>query len=141
MTYKRIYNYAIRQMKKHRQFIIYVLIGGIAAIIDFTTVFVLTSLLGIFYIVSVMLSYPLATFVHFIMNKKFNFRCTSRKVMRQFCIFIVINLVAMGLTIVIMYAMVEYLGMWYLLAKFIAMWIVVFYSFNMNRMFTFKVAA
>jgi len=134
------YNLAkkILSKKTNQQFILYFMIGSVAALIDFTLVFVFTSILGIYYLLSVVLSYPVAVSVHFTLNKKFNFKDTSKKVVKQFILFVSITLSSVVLTLIIMYFLVEFLGIWYLIAKAIAMVIVVFYTFNMNRVFTFN---
>jgi len=130
--------YVRKKIATQRRFILYVIIGGFAALFDLAIVFTLTSIVGIYYLLSVVISYPVATFIHFIMNKYLNFRNKSKKLMQQFLVFVAINLVSLTLTIIIMYILVEWFYVHYLLAKITAMIIVVFFSFNMHRVITFR---
>ncbi len=124
--------------KLRRLFLIYVIIGGISALVDFSILFILTSIIGVYYIFSAIISYPFGAATHFLLNKYLNFRKHDRKFVRQLLTYIVINVIGLGITLTIMYVLVEYFNLLYLYAKMIAVFLVLFYSFNMHRAFTFR---
>ncbi len=121
-----------------RQFIIYVLIGGISATIDFSVLFTFTSILGVYYIYSTIVAYPCGAATHFLLNKYFNFKRHEKRLINQVMTYVMVNFVGLCITLTIMYILVEYFGLLYLYAKAIAVFLVLFYSFNMHRAFTFR---
>jgi len=133
-----IFQKEILNNKVRRQFFTYIIIGGFAAFIDFALLFFLTSIMGVYYILSTTIAYPVGALTHFFLNKYLNFKIHDRNLIHQLLIYVIINIFGLGLTLGIMYIFVEFFNLWYLLAKVIAILIVVFYSFNMHKSFTFK---
>lgn len=122
-----------------RQFMMYTAIAGLAAIIELSLLYLLTSVIGIYYIISVIIAYPVAVATNFLLNKFINFKNRSRKVMKQVTIFIMINLGGLGLTVFIMYLLVEYLNIWYLLARVMCYAVTLLYSFTLHKHVTFRI--
>ena len=120
------------------RFIRYVVIGSIAASVNLAMMFILTSILGIYYMLSVFIAYPVGTFTHFFMNKYLNFKNRTTRPGKQLIVFWSINLSGLMMTAGIMYILVESAHIWYLIANVIAACIVVTYSFNMHKRITFR---
>jgi putative flippase GtrA len=52
--------------------------------------------------------------------------------------FIAINLGGLAITMTIVYCLVEYGAVWYLTARIISLFMVLFYSYTMHRTITFR---
>lgn len=122
-----------------RLFINYLFFGGIATVVDFGILYSLTEFLGIWYFFSAALSYIVGMFTNYSMNKYFNFRNRSKRIAVQFGLFMTVALIGLALNQVILYALVEMAGLWYMSAKVISVFVVVFWSFYGHKKLTFSI--
>lgn len=120
-------------------FFTYCIGGGMAFIADAILLYILTEYVGFHYLVSEFFAFICAASINYSFNKKFTFKNKSKKVIRQFTVFIIIAIGGLGLDLFILHTLVKKFGMWYMLAKVFAAGIVLFYNFTGNRLVTFKV--
>ena len=99
----------------------------------------LTEYMHVWYFISSALAYFSGMITNFTLNKIFNFANRSKKIVQQFSIFATVALVGLGINQLIIYSLVEYLGFWYMYAKFISVVIVMLYSFIGHKELTFKI--
>ena len=123
--------------KSIRLLIGYMICGTITTILDIGLLYLLTEFFNIWYFTSSFISYSIAIFVNFILNKNFNFKNKSKKVFLQFSIFFLIALVGLAINQLILYSFVEFFGIWYLSAKLLATLTVIMFNFFMQKHFTF----
>ncbi|KKU57459.1 MAG: hypothetical protein UX81_C0035G0001, partial [Parcubacteria group bacterium GW2011_GWA2_47_12] len=101
----------------------YLIAGGTSTAIDLGILYVLTEFAGWWYLVSATAAFIVAFFVSFILQKfyTFNNRDTSRKaVAMQGAFYFTLALTNLGINTILMYALVEWAGVWYFLAQIIA---------------------
>jgi len=120
-----------------RLFFGYVMIASIATVLDIVLLFTLTEYLHIWYFLSAFISYSTGMGINFSLNKYFNFKNKSLDILPQFGIFVTVALIGLGLNQLIIYSLVEFAGLWYMLAKLISICIVVSWSFYGHKRFTF----
>ena len=116
----------------------YVFYSGIATLVDFAVLYALTSAAGLWYFYSAAVAYAAGMTTNYALNKCFNFRNRSKEVVRQFGLFALVALVGLGLNQGIIYLLVEKAGLWYLYAKIVSVFIVMFWSFYGHKTLTFK---
>ncbi|MFH0846080.1 MAG: GtrA family protein [Patescibacteria group bacterium] len=121
-----------------RQFIVYGLVAIIPTIVDFSLVYSLTEFLNLYYVYSVVTAFIIASGVSYFVQKKITFKNKSHAYTPQYSVFIFVSLVSLFLNVVLISIMVEYLALWYLLAKAISQIIVSLWSFGANRFITFE---
>ncbi len=121
-----------------RLFIGYVWCFSVSTLIDFALLFTLTNQFHLWYFLSAFISYSSGMIVNYSLNKYLNFKNSSRQVFTQFSIFVSVALVWLALNQIIIYLLVEFAGVWYMLAKIVSICIVVLWSFTGHRKFTFK---
>jgi putative flippase GtrA len=126
-------------IKKRRLFLGYFIIGGVATIIDMGLLFIFVEYFKIWYIYSSIMSFMIAAIFNFSMNKYFNFRNKSNKIFVQFVMFALVALVGVILNTILLYILVEFVKLWYMIAKIITAAIVLFWNYNINKRFTFKI--
>jgi putative flippase GtrA len=128
-----------RPMGQNARYLLgYLLCGGCATFLDFSVFLVLTDYFGIWYFHANFVSYPLGMSTNFILNKVLNFRNKYRGYLRQFGIFVLIGLLGLVVNQWILYSLVESFGFFPLLAKAVALGIVVAWNFTANRYLTFE---
>jgi putative flippase GtrA len=116
----------------------YTLLSCIAAVVELSLLYVLGTVLGIQYLVAVVVAYVITNTMHFLLIKYYCFDNRSTDFARQVPTFIFVLLGALGLTMAIVYVLVEFAHIWYFLARIIALVLTLFYSYNMHKRFTFR---
>ncbi|HOF01075.1 MAG TPA: GtrA family protein [Spirochaetota bacterium] len=130
-------------------FILYVALAGVATIVDFTVLFIMTSVFNIWYLLSATISYFCGMLTNFTLNKIFNFKNKSKLVFRQFLLFSIVALIGLGLNNLILYLLVDvvkthiniapqYDEIWLFFAKCVSVFIVMFWSFLGHKKLTFN---
>ena len=130
----------ISQLLKNKSvllFIGYLFFAGIAALVDLGLLYALTEFFGIYYLLSAGISYCAGMLTNFSLNKFYNFRNKSKKIMHQFAVFLFVALIGLVLNQILLYLFVEYRALWYMLAKIITVAIVAIWSFIGHKKLTF----
>ncbi|MCR4965248.1 MAG: GtrA family protein [Bacteroidales bacterium] len=123
-------------IKKHRNFILYCLIGVLNTGVDFG-VFALLDHVGLHYIIAHVISYHCGIFCSFFLNRQYNFKVADKPVQRFFS-FYSASLVALVASAGLLYLFVSVFGMHHLLGKLIATAIIVVCQFLFVKHFTFR---
>lgn len=121
---------------KYKDFILYGLIGGLSAGLDFG-VYSLLCLLGMNYQIANVISINCGIFCSFILNRHYNFK-TKDKIAKRFLSFYIIGLFGLALTWLLLHFMVSMKGINKLIAKLITIFIVAIIQFFLNKFITFK---
>jgi len=121
------------------QFIGYVVVAGIATIVDIAILFSLTEFLYVWYFNAAIIGYLCGTITNFSLGKVLVFNNRNRAIFRQFGIFTAVALVGLGINQIILYGLVEFANFWYLWAKFVAIAIASIWSFTGHKHLTFKI--
>ena len=123
--------------EKIKLFFGYILFGGIAALVDLGGLYIFTEFFGLYYLVSATLSYIGGMITNYSLNKVFNFKNKSKKIAKQFGLFVFVALIGLGLNQLILWLLVEFAGLWYMLAKLISISLVMFWNFFGHKKITF----
>ena len=118
----------------------YLLAGGTSTAVDLGILYVLTEFLGWWYLASATAAFTLAFFVSFVLQKfyTFNNRDISRKaVATQGAFYFTLAAANLGINTILMYALVEWAGVWYFCAQIIAAVAIAVESFFMYRFVIF----
>ena len=121
------------------RFVKYCIVGLLGAVIDILVLYFLVKYANLNYLLAGSLSFVLAVINNYCLNKFWTFQNKSKKYFKQFSSFLLIALVGLILNIGIMYACVEFLNINYLTAKVLAIIIVTFWNFLMNKFWVFKI--
>jgi len=120
-------------------FVGYVILAGFATLVDLGLLYSLTEFFHIWYFYSAAFSYFVGMITNYSLNKYLNFRNKSKKIIPQFGLFATVALIGLGLNQLILYLLVEFAKLWYMFAKFIAIFIVMGWSFYGHKKLTFRV--
>jgi putative flippase GtrA len=113
--------------------------GAIGAGTNLLILYILTDLLHLYYVISVVISFIIATTVSFIMQKFWTFQDNSKEVVHsQALVFTVVAIINLFINTFIVYASVEFMGFHYLIGQVFASIIVAFESFFIYKIFIFK---
>ncbi len=108
----------------------FIISGGCAAVVNIILLYLLTEFAGMWYMISAGLAFVAAFLVSFFLQKYWAFRnvaaAGARIQMSQHLVSAVVNL---GLNLILIYTLVEYVGLWYILAQIISSALIAFESF------------
>ncbi len=116
----------------------YATISLFATIVDVLLLYALTEFLNINYLVSATISYCTGLLISFYLQKTYTFKEQhTKRIHLQFTKFTIISLIGLLLNLIILKVFVE-IGVWYIFAKIIAIIIVFFWNYLINKRITFK---
>ena len=99
-------------------------------LIDYGLLLALTELAGFHYLVSGALSFAVSVVVNYLLSMKFVYEARARENRTgEFITFVLLSLVGLLINQLVMWVAVEFLGIWYQLAKIGATAIVMVYNF------------
>lgn len=121
-----------------RQFLQYVVVGGLAFTADFLTLFALTRYAGFHYLVSATLGFLIGLAINYLLCVLwiFDYRSMSNKV-HEFVVFTAIGIAGLALNNGIIYALTEGAGVFYLQSKIVAAALILLFNFGLRRALLF----
>jgi len=102
-----------------RQFYYYCLAGVVGLILSTVLIALLTEKFNVYYMASAVFAYLVAITVSFFMNFFWTFQNSGEK-RKKYSLYLIINLFILFLDIVVLFALTEYIGIWYLGSQVIA---------------------
>lgn len=123
-----------------KQLFRYAFVGGIAFIVDYGALFLLTEYAHFHYILSASISFILGLITNYLLSISwvFNNRKLEKRYM-EFLIFAIIGIVGLGLNAAIMYVATDWCNLHYMISKIISTIIVFFWNFFARKFILFKV--
>jgi len=126
-------------LEKYKLIIKYIISGGTAASVDLACLYIFTDVLGVWYITSASLSFLIAYFVSFSLQKFWTFRDNGReKIYKQMSLYFMVGVTNLLLNALGMYLLVDGFGVMYLLAQIIMGALLGFSSFLIYKFIIFE---
>lgn len=117
------------------QFARFLVVGLISFAFDYGLYVVLFQYFGVQYIVASTISFALSLILNYVLTLKFVFEAKpGRNVVKEFAIYIGLNIIALGLNQLILFATVDGLGIDPLVGKLIATAVVLVYNFISRKL-------
>ena len=126
-------------MRIFKQLLKFGVVGGIAFIMDYSVLFICTEFLGIYYLVSSLISLLISTIFNYIASIRWVFDVNQEKSkQKNFVLFLVFSVIGLGLNQIIMWFGVDILHVYYMLVKIGATAIVMVFNFITRKIFLEK---
>lgn len=117
----------------------YLVVGGVAFVVDYALLVLLTELFAVDYLVSAVIAFTAGLAVNYCLCTTFVFSGRSLSNRRlEFAIFAAIGVIGLGLTELILWCGEEVLGIDYRIAKFFAVAVVLAWNFGVRRAVLFR---
>lgn len=117
----------------------YGIVGGIAFVVDYGTLWFLTDICHVHYLVSAAIAFIFGLACNYILSTRFVFgESRIRSAWAEFAAFAVIGVVGLALNELILYICQDLLGIHYMLGKLVSTVIVFFWNFLARRFLLFK---
>lgn len=127
---------SLRGGRTLREFMLYVVVGGICTLTDIAMLYMLTSVGGMHYLVSSSLSFTLGVVLNWILCRHFVFEFHRlQRQDKEFACYVLISIVGLVINVLLMWLFTNVLCTWYLYSKLMAAAITVFYNFFARKLF------
>ena len=124
--------------KLFNQLIKFGIVGGMAFLIDYSVLYLLTSLLGINYLISSTISFSISLIFNYIASIKYVFNTGHKQTIKDIILFVTLSIVGLGINEMVMFIGVEKIYINYLIVKIGATAIVMVYNFITRKIFIEK---
>lgn len=121
-----------------RQFVKFAIVGTIGTVVDISILVFLKEVVGLSVYVANTFSFTAAVINNYTWNTLWTFADQEREHRRQLIQFFIVSVVGLGLSQLLLYFFHDVLNQHYLVAKCLAILIVLFWNFTANRFWTFK---
>ncbi len=118
----------------------YVSVGVFAVVFDIALLYILTEIVGLWYLAAAVIAFVATFVVAFLLQKHFTFRDGQGAYLRQGTLYFLIGVLNLVLDTMLLYVAVDMLGLWYLGSQCVIMGVLAFLSFLVNRHVTFSTA-
>lgn len=117
----------------------YLISGGTAAMVNLSSMYLLTDIFGFWYIYSAVMAFGAAFFVSFLLQKHWTFKDVSlEKVHTQASLYLFVGILNLVCNALLLYVFVDILRMWHMTGQFLVSGMIAFWSFFIYRKFIFK---
>ncbi|WP_293739941.1 GtrA family protein [uncultured Parabacteroides sp.] len=120
------------------QLIRYTIVGGLAFIVDFGLLFILTEYLGLHYIVSATCSFLAGLLVNYYISTAWVFESTIKSKQIEFTFFALIGVVGLGLNNLLIWIFTEKCHIYYMFSKLITAVLVYLWNFLGRKYLVFN---
>lgn len=119
-----------------QQIIRFGIVGGLAFVVDFGVLTALVELGHMNELVAAAIAFCVSVIFNYILSVVWVFDVDKEKsAARNFSLFIILSIVGLGLTELIMWIMIDKMGIFYLLSKIVATAVVMVYNFITRKIF------
>ena len=111
------------------------IIGGLCFLIDYFLMIGLTELGNINYLLAAGMSFSISVVVNYILSMRFIFKSKEEiNKQKEFVIFVLLSVIGLGLNELLMWVIVEKIGVYYMITKIIVTAIVMVYNFITRKL-------
>lgn len=128
----------IKNNKLLMQIIKFVIVGGIATIIDYIIFFILHELLKVPTLPSNIISFTVSVIYNYIASVKWVFDVKKEDPKKQFIIFLILSIIGLLINTAIVYVTIDLLHWYSMICKIIATGIVMVFNFITRKIFLEK---
>lgn len=123
-------------IKLIKQLLKFGVVGGIAFLIDYSLLYILTEIVGIHYLISSLISFSVSVIFNYAASVMWVFDVNKEKSkVKNFILFIALSVVGLGINQLIMWGGVDKLHLHYMFVKLFATAVVMVFNFITRKIF------
>jgi dolichol-phosphate mannosyltransferase len=117
-------------------------VGGLGTVLNLFILYTSVEFLGLWYVIGAAIAFMIVVTFNFTLNKYWTFKDKKKKkniVLGQYLKYIVIGGIGMGINILTLFLLVEYVDIWYIMAELIAIIVATLWNFEGSRYIVFGI--
>jgi len=132
-------NYLAKKFSKHAKIIKYLIAGVTATLVNFATVYLLTDIFGVWYLLSSSSGFIVSFGVSFYLQKFWTFSDKDKsRIYRQMIMYLGVAGLGFVVNDILMFAQVSIFGLWYMAAQFFTAAFLAFINYLFYNFIIFK---
>jgi cell wall teichoic acid glycosylation protein gtcA len=121
------------------QFFFYLIVGGLATIVEWVAFYVLSSLFKVHYAPATSLAFILSTAANWLFGRLIMFRDSKQSTAKELLKIYMVSIIGLLMNIAIMFVAIEKLGIQEMISKIVATGIVFIWNFLIRKLVIYKV--
>ena len=121
------------------QFFLYLIVGGLATLVEWGAFFVLNSLLSVHYAPSTALAFVLSTAANWLFGRLILFRASKQNTAAELAKIYAVSVIGLLMNLAIMFVLVEKIGISEMISKILATGIVFMWNFLIRKFIIYKI--
>ncbi len=117
-----------------KQILKFGVVGGIAFLIDYSLLYILTEYAKIPVLYSSVISFSVSVIFNYILSTKWVFTTKEKQTLKDFITFVLLSVIGLGINQLIMYLGVDKLNIYYMIVKLFATAVVMVYNFISRKL-------
>ena len=123
----------------HSDLFLYLIVGGLATVVEWGGFWIFFDILGIQYLLATALAFVFSTFANWAFGRLLVFKGKqNQSLMKELASIYLTSLGGLVLNLIIMYVMVDFIGIWEMLAKITATVLVFSYNYLIRKKVIYK---
>lgn len=128
----------LKNQKLLKQIFKFGIVGGLAFIIDYALLFILTKIIKMYYLDASIISFVISLIFNYIASIKFVFDVKKKQTIKEIFIFVLLSVIGLGINQVILYITVDLILIDVMIGKIFATAIVMIWNFITRKIFIEK---
>lgn len=120
------------------KFFRFCIIGGFCTSLNLVSLYALTTILKVHYILSTIILMLTVNTLGFYLNRRFTFKSKKKRFWHELWKYHTVMFSSSLTVLILMYVLVDIFHIWYLYANIITTIIMIFYNFSMHKRWSFK---
>jgi dolichol-phosphate mannosyltransferase len=122
-----------------KEFFKFAFVGLIGTFINLAILYLLTEKIGVYYLISAIVSFIFAMTSNFIFNKVWTFKeSLTKDTGKKYIQFGLVSLIALLINLFFLYLFTEFFGIYYLISQVLAIGLALIINFSWNKVWTFS---
>ena len=121
------------------QLFLYLIVGGIATVVEWGTFYVLNTSLSLHYSLSTVLAFVLSTLANWLFGRLILFKSTKQNTAHELLKIYAVSIIGLLLNLAIMFIAIEKIGIQEMVSKIIATGIVFVWNFLIRKLVIYKI--
>ncbi len=117
---------------------LYLIVGGIATIVEWIFFYLFDSIFAVHYIAATVAAYIISTFANWLSGRMIMFKASKRGIISELLSIYAASVIGLLLNVLIMWLLVDMIGVESMIAKIMATGIVFGWNFAVRKLFIYK---
>lgn len=123
----------------NRTFFKFFIVGGFCGLLDLIFLYLLTDIVGFWYLYSGILSFILVSLISFLFNKNITFKDRNAKYKKQYLMYVLVVFIGLVINNSFMFVFTDFFGLWYIISRVFSSLIALGWNYKMSRKFVFLI--
>lgn len=124
-------------LNKRKTFLKFFVVGGFCGLLDLFFLFLLTDILGLWYLYSGIISFILVSVISFLLNKNLTFKDKNENYKKQYIIYASVTFGGLIINNSFLFVFTDFFAIWYIFSRVLSSLIALGWNYTISKKFIF----